>query len=166
MAAVMQYLIATDFDLTTRRCARRAGAQWVAPDADLVARSISKTRAWQGKKRLSTARVRSIISEFVRCGYITLGKQHRSQDANGSWVSSPKVITITQKFFKELGGRQLWRQIKRLSADRVARLVNPLGADLPAFTLRQNMEELFAIRFVVSPRQEGRVRPPDRATFA
>ena len=166
MAAVIQYLIATDFDLSTRRCARRVGDNWVAPDADLIAKGISKTRAWAGKKRLSRARVWSILREFAKCGYITLGKQYKSQDGNGSWVSSPKVITFTQKFFKELGGRRLWQQVKRLGVDRINRAVNPLGADLPEFTVRQKMAELFTINFVMSPRQVGRVRPPDRLATA
>lgn len=121
MAAVMEYLISKDFQIDTRRCAKKCKGYTKAPGALTIANQVSKLKNWHGTGKLSKARVEAIIREFVACGYITLSHQQR-RVINGNWTASPKVITFTKKFFLELGGRKLWKTVTQASQERLNRL--------------------------------------------
>lgn len=159
MAAVIQFLIAREFQLDSRRCARRKVDYHQAIDCDLMARQISDTPAWRGRPPISTARIRAVLRDFKQCGYLKLSHQQRTQRTTGEWIASPKVITLTKTFFLELGGKKLWRKIAREGRARVDRLVTRFqraGAD-PV----QQLQGYFRLSRILSPRQ-ARERPPDR----
>lgn len=160
MAATVQYLLAKDFNLESRRCARRSncGSHIIAPDAQLIATQVSKS--WKGTGRISEARVRAVIGDFVKCGYITLSKQHRTKRDTGEWQASSKVITFTKAFFLDLGGKKLWRKILKESSERADKILEKFSREMgnPA----EKMANYFSINFICTPRQ-SRQRPPSTA---
>ncbi|NIB44738.1 hypothetical protein HBA55_34480 [Pseudomaricurvus alkylphenolicus] len=161
MMAVMQYLFASDFKLDSRRCARRTEDGFhIAPDAKLIATDVSKSKAWKGKPALSEGRVRTILTEFRRCGYIQLSHQEKRHKATGDWESSPKVIQFTKRFFIELGGRKLWRSIAKLGTDRAERLLKKYR-QLDEATASAMMRAYFTLNGIFTPNQYKN-RPPDR----
>ena len=164
MAAVMQYLIAKDFQIDSRRCAfRMENGVHRAPDARLIALEISRSKAWTGKPALSEARVRAIITEFRHCGYLTLSTQHKRQRPTGEWESSPKVIQFTKQFFLELGGRKLWLKIKKLGQERTdAKLKYFLSLD--ESTAAPMMAAYYRLSAIFSPGQSKRLPPGWRPT--
>lgn len=156
MASVVQFLFAKEFQLDSKRCAKSKGSYHQAPDIELVAKQISGSGHWSKDSPLSEARARSVIRDFLKCGYIKLSHQQKQQRSTGEWVSSPKVITFTKQFFVELGGKKLWKQICKISsayAEKVASVLAHKGDTA--------IKEYFALRAVLSPRQ-ARFRPPDK----
>lgn len=155
MASVVQFLFAKEFQIDSRRCAKSKGAYHQAVDMELVAKQISISGNWSRDAGLSEARVRSVVRDFQKCGYIKLSKQQKRQLDTGEWISSPKVITFTKEFFLELGGKKLWRKLMKLSKERAALIAAKL-----ACAGSKTIKQYYELGFVVSPRQAV-FRPPD-----
>ncbi|NIB44716.1 hypothetical protein HBA55_34370 [Pseudomaricurvus alkylphenolicus] len=160
MAAVMQFLIAKEFQLDSRRCAKKKDGYHQAIDAELIAIQISRSASWKGRPPMSVGRVRAVITEFKQCGYIELSHQQKRQLPNGLWQSSPKVIQFTKRFFLELGGRKLWRSIAKIGMDRAEKLLDRYRR-LDEETASAMMAGYFKLTRIFSPRQAAN-RPPDR----
>lgn len=158
MASVTQFLFAKEYQLDSRRCAKREGKIIKCVDIELVAKQISQSKKWNQGEQLSEARARSVIRDFKRCGYITLSKQQRTQRQTGEWQASPKVITFTKLFFLELGGKKLWRKIQKVSTERVNIFKSHLSDDVKEQAIK--LAEYFKLNCVLSPRQITS-RPPD-----
>ncbi|PCJ11959.1 MAG: hypothetical protein COB04_18455 [Gammaproteobacteria bacterium] len=157
MAAVVQFLFAKEYQLDSRRCAKREGGYHKAVDADLIARQISQTKAWAGKAKMSEARVRAVIGDLVRCGYVTLSKQTKRQLPTGEWQSSPKVIQFTKAFFVDLGGKKLWKRVLKTAQERSVAIGDKYRAIDPS-TAAQRLNDYFRLSQVFSPRQAARMR--------
>lgn len=155
MAAVIQFLFAKEYQLDTRRCAKREKGYFKAPDADLIARQISQSKEWEGRPPLSVARVRAVLADFQKVGYIELSHQQRRQKATGEWQSAPKVIQFTKLFFLELGGRKLWSRVARTAKERADQVFEGFRRANEA-TAKAAMKAHYTLSRIFSPRQ----RPP------
>lgn len=165
MAAVIQFLIAKEFQLDSRRCAKPQQGFTKCIDAELMAKQISRSKHWANKPPLSVARVRAIIKQFERCGYITLSKQQKRQKATGEWQSSPRVIQFTKAFFIDLGGKKLWRKVQAEGEQRTDRLLLKLKLKLKdEAEALVSLSKHFKIGTIVSPRQLA--NGPPQATAA
>ena len=162
-ASTLQYLFAKDYHLETGRCSRFASGVHVAPHAEFIAADIS--RNWGD--RMSVWRVRSVIRDFVACGYVKLSHQQRNRSASGQWRASPKVIHFTKKFFIELGGKGLWRKLKANASAKTKKalwwLTQQLGGDEGAAIDHQLQQ--FKLTRVVAVYDRHRP-PPDYSAAA
>ena len=159
MEAVLQLLLSEWFQLDSRSCGRRQGDTLRVPDADLIAKQINKTDQWKHRPPMSVWRVRAIIKQFEQCGYFKLSKQRKFQHDTGEWESGPKLITLTKKFFMELGGKHLWENIRQASSERIKSLMLQFiaqGFDNP----RRALQRAFKPLFIRTPRQIKHRAPP------
>lgn len=164
--AVLQFLTANWLQLDTRRCAMPGSDYLEAPDVKHIARRISESPAWIGKKPLSTGRVWDAIGSLTRAGYLKRSKQVREQAATGEWRAFPKITALTKHFFIELGGDNLWKSVKKAGAAKIqmmrARLV--LASDT-ASDVNLRLAQYLNPGRILSPRQahqHNKGAPPDR----
>lgn len=164
--AVLQFLTAHWLQLDTRRCAMPGSDYLEAPDVRHIARRISESPAWAGKKALSVGRVWAAIGSLVKAGYLKRSKQIREQAGTGEWRAFPKITALTKYFFQELGGDSLWQSVKKAGAEKIRlmrasiALQSDTGADV-SLRLAQylNPGKIFSPR---QAHQHTKGAPPDR----
>ena len=164
--AVLQFLTANWLQLDTRRCAMPGSDYLEAPDVRHIARKISESPAWAGKKPLSVGRVWAAIGSLTRAGYLKRSKQVREQSPTGEWRAFPKITALTKHFFIELGGENLWKSVKKAGSDkiRVMRVRIVLASDTLADVNLRLAQYLNPGR-ILSPRQAyqyNKGAPPSR----
>jgi len=107
--SVVNFLLINWFDLATRRCATPgdSGDYLQVPDNRHIQLKINELPDWKDAP-ISIDRVKKVIHDLKRAGYISKRKQKREQKPSGEWVFTPAVRAFTKKFFLELGGQSLW----------------------------------------------------------
>ncbi len=164
--AVLQFLTANWLQLDTRRCAMPGSAYIEAPDVRHIARRISESPAWAGKKPVSSGRVWAAIGSLVKAGYLKRSKQVREQAPTGEWRAFPKITALTKFFFQQLGGDSLWQSVKKAGAAKI-RLMRA------SIALRSDCASEVSLRLaqylnpgrILSPRQAHQYNkgaPPER----
>lgn len=146
----VQALIWQDFDLMTRRCARVEDGDLVAPPVSMVAgQASSGAHDWRGGPQLSRFRGLRILAEFEQCGYIRRTDRRAYRDAEGRYQAAPRAITFTKKFFVELGGESLWRDV--LQAGRDALQAARRALEVAGAEIRAGLAALFVYRNIYGP---------------
>lgn len=161
--AVLQFLTANWLQLETRRCAMPGTEYLECPDVEYLSRVISRSPEWRGS-RLSPGRIHAALNSLAEAGYICRSKQKRERLANGLWISSPKIISFTKKFFLELGGKRLWKLVLDTGKVKMDKIKQRLAKTLlPGENLGRYLASYMAPGDVVSPKQARwlrRIRPP------
>lgn len=165
MESVLQYLVGEWFQLDSRACGKLKGDTMKVPDAEFIALEISRGESWKGRPPMSVWRVRAIIKQFEACGYFKLTKQRKFQHETGEWESGPKLITFTKKFFMELGGEALWKQVHKASLERVTALMTQFK-DQGFTNIRRALARAFRPLYIRTPRQIKSGPPPLSAAYA
>ncbi len=166
MISTLQFLVDNWLQLDTRRCAMPGLEYLQAPDIRHIALKISGSKDWKGTRRMSVGRVQAAVSGLVKAGYLARSKQIRKQQPTGEWMASPKITTFTKAFFIDLGGKRLWRTVRKFGADKIKSICKYLD-DIgfrPFWHIDRRLAHYLNPGHVYSPRQAFMARqnkPPD-----
>lgn len=116
---VGQHMLCHWFQIETKWIATPQGDYMIAPTIKHMAKVITRETG----QYMSEWRVKRVLVDFRKAGYIT-SSQQRYEKEGGGYGGCPALRIFTKKFFLELGvgGRRLWDSLQKQAKVKVKRL--------------------------------------------